>query len=272
MPVAGLYIATVAGAIALYLMMPRRGFSLSVFGALLGVMTVGGLWLWLAERLPETYGLESTAFIYYYVFSAISIIAAVRVITHRKPVYAALWFVLVVLASAGLLLVLSAEFMAFALIIIYGGAILVTYMFVIMLASHSGDPQDEEDETEYDTVAREPLAAVLAGFLLLAMLLTVAFDADLKPNTELATGEQPINEVLTNRPANKLSEKLGNSAEAILPPDEFSNVEHIGLDLFQSHPLGIELAGVILLVSLIGAVVIARQRAFIIKQEDAETA
>ena len=58
--------------------------------------------------------------------------SAIRVITHPHPVYAALYFILTIIAMAGLILLLSAEFMAFAVIIVYAGAILVTYLFVIM--------------------------------------------------------------------------------------------------------------------------------------------
>jgi NADH-quinone oxidoreductase subunit J len=93
-------------------------------------------------------------------------------VTHPKPVFAALYFVLVVLSSAGLFLVLQAEFMAFALIIVYAGAILITYMFVLMLAqqSQTDGGHDIEAGTLYDRLPREPLAAVAVGFLLLATL------------------------------------------------------------------------------------------------------
>src|SRR5690606_37053753 len=170
-----LYIASVVGAVSLYLMMPRQGFNPRAFGALLGAMSLGGLWIWLAATaLPNT-GLPSGALPYYYIFSALAIGSAVRVITHPRPVYSALWFVLVVLASAGLFLLLTASFMAVAMVIIYGGAILVTYMFVIMLAAQTGDAADQADVADYDRVAREPVAAIAAGFVLLAVLLTVSF-------------------------------------------------------------------------------------------------
>ena len=259
MPAAGLYIATAIGAIALYLMMPRRGFNPRVIGALLGAATVGGLWLWLAGYLPEAIGISNAAFIYYYVFSGIGIAAAARVITHDRPVYSALWFVMVVLATSGLLLVLNAEFMAFAMVIIYGGAILVTYMFVIMLASQSIEAED--DTQVYDGVAREPATAIAAGFLLLAAVLTVTFDPEMVPNPA-AAGESDasvIATVLTGRTGEALAEAVGD--RAVVGADTLGNVERVGLDLFRSHPLGLELAGVILLVSLIGAVVIARQKA-----------
>jgi NADH-quinone oxidoreductase subunit J len=219
---------------------------------------------------------------YHYVFSAVAIGAASRVITHSRPIYAALWFVMVVLASAGLFLILDAEFMAFAMIIIYGGAILVTYVFVIMLASQAdmssgprrqGAPDgvssaaglsqsvitEEEDvlvdqSTTYDHVAREPAAAVAVGFLLLALLLSVAFpttpDHLLEPNPLAASPDD----------AAILRIYLPHRPDRIIGASDLDNIERIGLELFRNHPLGLELAGVILLVSLVGAVVITRTR------------
>ncbi len=275
-----LYIATVLGGIALLLLLPKQRGNVPALGTLLGAAVLGGTWLFLNRQIESLGGLSNTAFIYYYVFSAIAIVAAVRVITHTRPVYSALWFVLVVLASSGLLLVLSAEFMAFAMIIIYAGAILVTYMFVIMLASQSQSPDAPADEPEtspvYDRLAREPFSAVLAGFVLLAALLTVAFPpTPMQPNPQASmkaqhtTDQELIAQVLadragatvqtrqTDRPVLEGQEQLSSAQGG---PAELSNAERIGLDLFRSHPLGLELAGVILLISLIGAVVIAKTR------------
>lgn len=264
-----LYIASVLGAVALILMMPRPGRRLAPIGALIGAAALGGVWLAVAANTglaqsfgEETLGMPGIAFIYFYVFSAIAIASAVRVITQRKPVYAALWFVMVVLASAGLFLVLSADFMAFAMVLIYGGAILVTYMFVIMLATQSDDDSSDggaSDDQDYDKFGREPLWACVAGFLLLAVLLSVFFDhQSMMPNRAMAmeSNAKVIETTLNDRALNTENKALysspTNTAERV------SNVERIGLDLFQAHPLAIELAGVILLVSLIGAVVIAK--------------
>ena len=246
-----LYITSIIGGICLFLIMPRHGFNPRIFGALLGAISLGSLWLVLARQQNIGSGMADGTWAYYYVFSALAIGSAVRVITHTKPVYSALWFLMVVLASAGLLLSLQAEFMAFAMVIIYGGAILVTYVFVIMLAGQSGNPKKVGVVAEYDRIAREPIAAITVGFLLLAVLLSVVFKGA-TPN-ETATDDLKINiAALSNRPAMKL--------EPFTRQDQLDNVELVGLDLFESHPLGLELAGVILLVSLVGAVVIAKQR------------
>jgi len=269
-----LYIASVLGAVSLALMLPKQSGNVRFIGPMLGAAAVGGLWLFFSGqdfwngREP---GISSAGFLYYYLFSAIAIFAAVRVITNTRPVYAALWFVMVVLASAGLFIVMSAQFMAFAVVIIYGGAILVTYMFVLMLASQS-DPEKQAGQT-YDKVAKEPVLASVAGFLLLAVLLSVSFEqqhyrARFDPaNTDAALiestlGNRPLTfeKVYTHDEAGELVEVPGVAPPNNLDPKRLANAERIGLDLFRSHPLGLELAGVILLVSLIGAIVIARTK------------
>ncbi|MEM9296644.1 MAG: NADH-quinone oxidoreductase subunit J, partial [Planctomycetota bacterium] len=185
-------------------------------------------------------------------------------ITHPKPVYSALWFILVVVASAGLMVTLSAEFMALAMLIIYGGAILVTYMFVIMLASQSAPLDTAEALPEYDATAREPVAAVAAGFLLLAVLLSVAFDPSIAPNPAAKVTDAQVAQYLPGRTAQGEAAWLTSSpmdpegAEAVAAGETVSNVERIGMDLFTANPLAIELAGVILLMSMVGAVVIAK--------------
>ena len=253
------------GAVALFMMMPRGSVSLPRLGGLLGAMTLGGLWLFLARTLtpagPVPGGVEM---IYYYIFSAIAIAAAARVITHTKPIHAALWFVLVILSSAGMFLLLRAEFMAFAMVIIYGGAILVTYLFVVILAAQAGDPREAQAGPVYDRQPYEPLAAIAVGFVLLAVLLTVAFPAQgLSPNLNAhgLTNAQVIHD-LPHRPANgdpNLKSQISNPGAGV------TNAEHLGLEMFRGHPLGLELAGVILLVAVVGAVVISRQK---VEQEE----
>ena len=101
-----------------------------------------------------------------------------RVITHPRPVYSALYFVLTVFASAGLFVLLDAEFMAAALVLIYASPpFLITYVFVIMLASQARAPASTANFlSEYDTVSREPMIASMVGFALMGILLFVIFD------------------------------------------------------------------------------------------------
>ena len=268
-----IYVASGLGATGLVLLLPRarrlHGV-LRVLGGVLALSALGLLWLSQAPRVLEAAsGLDDGAWPFYYIFSAIGLAAAVRVITHTKPVYSALYFVLVVVASSGLFLTLNAEFMAAAMVVIYGGAILVTYMFVIMLATQSageinaGGAADERDPDEADTplyerAAREPVWAAVAGFVLLAVLLSLAFQP-VEPNlsaaapTNLALVDPALpTGVLTDRPL------VIDGGTGLLQPAAVGNTERVGLDLFLANPLAIELAGVVLLLSLIGAVVLAR--------------
>jgi len=145
------------GAVGLYFMLPRRGDAKAGAGAvlagaaLLGLLLVCGIQLATAE----------SANVLFYLFSIIALGATARVVTHPKPVYSAIYFVLVVVTVAAMMILLEAEFLAIAVIIIYAGAILVTYVFVIMLAQQGGAPAT-------DLRAREPFLAVCAGFLTMA--------------------------------------------------------------------------------------------------------
>lgn len=273
-------LAVLVGAVGVYLAVPKKGgITIPAMGGLVGVGALIGLWFYLSLLDWEVVGLGLDAFNFYYIFSFIAIASAVRVITHTRPVYSALWFVMVVLASAGLFLTLEADFVAFGMVIIYGGAILVTYMFVIMLASQSqaatsGDPAESVGEAaqrgpEYDRVAFEPLLGVGAGFLLLAVVLMQVFAVDqyaANPEAASYSDEVLIEKVIPDRTQTQLAEMyLDEGVDvtgSLAMRDTLTNSEKVGLDLFMSHPLGIEIAGLILLVSLIGAVMIAKKRVY----------
>ncbi|MCM2290119.1 MAG: NADH-quinone oxidoreductase subunit J, partial [Sulfuritalea sp.] len=69
----------------------------------------------------------------FYVFSTVTVLAALRVITARNPVHAALFLVLAFFNVAGLWMLLQAEFLALALIMVYVGAVMVLFLFVVMM-------------------------------------------------------------------------------------------------------------------------------------------
>jgi NADH-quinone oxidoreductase subunit J len=216
---------------------------------LLGLLIAGALGLWAA--LPRVHSLWSAAVLLlggaaallimimqrnvapqsplttFVIFGLIALLAGIRVITHRKAVYSALYFVLVVVSVAALLVLSQAEFLAIALVIIYAGAILVTYVFVIMLAQQTGGPP------AYDQRAKDPLLGVLAGFVLLAGI----------TGKLVGTGGA----VTTG----------GASKAAVLAGD----VEHTGTTLLTDYAVGVEIAGVLLLAAMVGAIVIARRKA-----------
>jgi NADH-quinone oxidoreductase subunit J len=146
------------GFVGVYLLLPRPKRTSPIFaGALAGAgLVLAGLWwthyeaIWVEEAL-------------FYAFSGLAVLGAGLMLSQHNPVHAALAFALVVLSSCGLFLLLAAPFLMAATIIIYAGAIVVTFLFVIMLAQQAGI-------SSADTRSREPFLATMAGFVMLGTL------------------------------------------------------------------------------------------------------
>jgi NADH:ubiquinone oxidoreductase subunit 6 (subunit J) len=149
------------GLLAVYLLLPRpRGYPVVWGAAAAALALVLAGWL-LIERAGA-----AVDQVLFYIFSAIAIVAGGLLVTQRNPARAALSFALVVLSTCGLFLLRAAPFLMAATIIIYAGAIIVTFLFVLMLAQQSG-------WSDADHRTREPFLSALAGFVLLAALLYV---------------------------------------------------------------------------------------------------
>jgi NADH-quinone oxidoreductase subunit J len=172
---------------------------------------------------------------YFWIFSAIAIWGALRVVTHPRPVYSALYFVMTVLASAGLFILMWAQFMAVALVLIYAGAILITYVFVIMLAASSTSARAASVVADYDKVSREPIFAAAIGFALMGVMLFVIFDKSV-----------PI------APQGDLSIPA--------PYVVKGGTQELGAYLYQNQIVNLELAGLILTLAMVGAIVIAKRQ------------
>ncbi len=222
MPSVLLIILLTLGGVGLYLAMPGGRLHIGRAGLIL-LAGAGAALVAAVLPLSGEYGQR----IWFALLALIGLIGALRVITHRKPIYSALYFILVVIATAGLLILMQAEFLAAALLIIYAGAILVTYVFVIMLAQQSGGPPP------YDRKAREPFAGVVTGFILLAVL-----------TIRLARGDGQALSALTADPDAGLG-----------------GVVQVGTHLLTQYVVGIEITGVLLLAAMVGAIAIARRRA-----------
>ena len=159
------------------MLLPRERAPIARLGGLWRPWALAGFFLYLVRTVAVTVGGgDQGPPVYFYVFAVIMILGAVGVVCQPKPVYAALYFVLVTLAGAGIFVLLMAEFMAIVLIIIYAGAILVTYVFVIMLASQgSTGGTGGTTAPEYDRRASEPFVAVAVAFVLIGAVLQVLF-------------------------------------------------------------------------------------------------
>lgn len=280
-----LYGMIALGAIGVGLALPKRGQTPQVIGGLLAALAAGGIILGLTLKATE-----ARPNLFFYVFGVIALGAALRVVTHSRPVYAALWFIMVVLASAGMLLILSAEFMAFALIIVYAGAILITYLFVIMLATQAPADDTMEVLAQYDVEAREPIAATVVGFVLLAVLTTFMFkglpkvdgattdtsaalverlprlyESKLRDRDLIVAGERVVSvnlaeQVIVVQKGDDLATQRRIAGLAWPADVKVSNVQSLGFNFLSEHPGTIEIAGVLLLMAMLGAVVLSRKQ------------
>ena len=250
-PALPLALCVLAG-VATWLMLPRPSGSktLGYVGGGLGVIAFATLALVLIQWAAVASGLTS---VYFWLFSFIALAGSVRVITHPEPVYSSLYFVLTVFASAGLFVLMWAEFLAMALVIIYAGAILVTYTFVIMLASEaSGEgivsnlgkrgKAGPAEPFEHDVTPRSPLLACFGGFVTMGALLLVIFD-----KSAAVASHGPL---------------VPNDAARVS-----GNVQQVGVYLFTQQAIALELAGLILTLAMVGAMMIARKRVLLSDDE-----
>jgi NADH-quinone oxidoreductase subunit J len=212
--------AVTATAASLWLLLPRGAESRAArwLGLLLGLVALAGF-VAAGRRLGG--GGEESVFL---VVSLVAVVSGAATILTRSPVYSAIWFALSLAGVAGLLLVLGAQFLGVATIVVYAGAILVMFLFVLMLAQPSG-------MAPYDRVSSEPLLSAVAGAVLLGLL-------------TLSIG--------------RLSAEGGGAAPAAAAVDPLAkdHVARLGGELFGRHLLSVEAAGVLLLVALIGAIAV----------------
>lgn len=207
------------GAAGLYLALAEGRRRIHVLAALLLAAAAGAM---LALVAPRIAGGAIRG--WFCVLSLIAALGAVRMITHHRPVYSALYFGLVVVAVTGLLVLEQATFLVMALLIVYAGAILVTYVFVIMLAQ-------KPKPAAYDLEAREPFLGCVAGFVLLTVITTRLF-------TTPAIG----------------------AAASGLPPAAEGTALNLGARLLTDYVVALQLAGLLLLAAMVGAIAIARRK------------
>jgi len=177
------------------------------------------------------------------IVSLVAVISAAATIVSRSPVYAAIWFALSLAGVAGVLLVLGAQFLGVATIVVYAGAILVMFLFVLMLAQPAG-------LAPYDRVSNEPFLSALAGAVLLGVLsLSIG---------RLSAGPASCCDLPARAPATIDTPAAPATAPVatVVDPLAENHVARLGGELFGRHLVAVEAAGVLLLVALIGAVAV----------------
>jgi NADH-quinone oxidoreductase subunit J len=225
-----LIIATLLGAIGLWLMLPRGRHQGRALGSILAAIALGVG----ASQLP---GLgDRLANGLFAILAVITVVSAAATVTFRNPVYCAIWFGLMLLGTAGLFIFTGAQFLAVATVVVYAGAILVTFLFVLMLAQPEG--RATSDRVSWEALLSATLGMVFVGILTMAIF--GVFTAT--PKTDATPIVPPTEKELT---------------QTVLTP---SHVAALGTELFGKHLVAIEVAGTLLFAALVGAAVIVSQR------------
>jgi len=161
----------------------------------------------------------------FFLLATIAVASALGMLIARSPVSSALWLVLNLFCVAGLYLTLNASFIGAVQILVYAGAIMVLFLFVIMLLNLSALPEMTE-------IGWGPIGGFILGMVVLSQLLyVVALEFDL--------GVTPV------------------AAEAAA---ETGSAATLGEILFTRYALHVEVAGILLLAATVGAVLLAQRR------------
>lgn len=203
-PAAGqLILAAALAAVGVFLLLPRpRGRSVAGgIAGLLAAAAVFGVWLHesFGNPMPDVVGT-----VLFYLFAAGAIGFGLVLVAQRNPARGAIAFAFVILSTCGLFLLLAAPFLMAATIIIYAGAIIVTFLFVLML-SHADKLSDENDRS------REPLLGSFAGFAFAGLVL-FALHQSSRP-VAASEGHLPA-AVLSPEEKAKLADIAGRLADA----------------------------------------------------------
>jgi len=158
--------------------------------------------------------------IVFYTLAAVLLYAAISVITTRNPVYAALYLVLAFFTAAGIWLLLEAEFLAIALVLVYVGAVMVLFLFVVMMLDIN---LDKLREGFWNAL---PIALPVGGLMAIEMVMIVGV-RNFGVDKVIAPPAQPA---------------------------DYSNTAELGRVLYTDYLLPFELASVVLLVAIVAAI------------------
>lgn len=159
----------------------------------------------------------------FYMFSAVIVTASLSVILARHPVRAVLSLVLAFVASSGIWLLINAEFLALSLIVVYVGAVMVLFLFIVMMLDV------EVAAMKSSFIKYLPLALLLAGGFFAVMTYILGngyFSGDQYHSTTQY-------------------------------PSDYSNIKALGLELYSNYIYSFELAGALLMVAIIAAIALA---------------
>jgi NADH-quinone oxidoreductase subunit J len=167
----------------------------------------------------------TVAAIFFYLFSAVMLASGVMVISSRNPVHSVLFLILAFFNAAGLFILLGAEFLAMILVVVYVGAVAVLFLFVVMMLDI------DFAELRQGMINYLPVGATIGLILLVELVLVVA--------------------------GWSISPDLLKTVTAPTPPlADVTNTEALGRILYTKYIYYFQAAGLVLLVSMIGAIVL----------------
>jgi NADH-quinone oxidoreductase subunit J len=173
--------------------------------------------------------------LFFYIFAVVTVASAFMVIAARNPVHSVLFLILAFFNSAGLFILLGAEFLAMILVVVYVGAVAVLFLFVVMMLDV------DFAELRQGFLQYLPIGATV-GLILLVELVLVLGGALVTP---LIAGGAPTP-----------------------PPEQVSNTAAIGALLYTRYVFFFQTAGMVLLVAMIGAIVLTLRHKVGIKRQD----
>ena len=172
----------------------------------------------------------------FYLLAATAVVSGLLVVTARNPVHSVLWLILAFFSSAGLFVLMGAEFLAMLLVVVYVGAVAVLFLFVVMML-------DVDFVRLREGYARYlPLGGIVAGILLAEMIMV-----------SMA--------VVQGGAAREATGPAAAAADA-------SNIETIGRVLYTDYVYFFQAAGIVLLIAMIGAIVLTLRHKPGIKRQD----
>ena len=191
----------------------------------------------------------------FYVFSAVLLFAAFRVITARNPVHAALYLVLAFFQASGIWMLLRAEFLSISLVLVYVGAVMVLFLFVVMMLDINLDSIRQGFWKHFPlaatvgaVIALELAAVLLGGFRITEPAPAQAFVTPVLI-TETVSASESANGPVAVAVAVTETVDVGHKVMA-----EVSNSHGLGVLLYTDYLYPVQIAAIILLVALIAAI------------------
>ena len=160
---------------------------------------------------------------FFYFFSAVLLFASFRVITAKNPVHAALFLVLAFFQASGIWMLLKAEFLSIALVLVYVGAVMVLFLFVVMMLDINMDKIRDGFWRHF------PLAATIGVVIALEMIWVIMGNVRKSEPTQVVAA-------------------LGQTAA------QYSNTKELGKLLYTQYLYPVQVAAVILLVAIVAAI------------------